>query len=91
MLSKYEINVKEWYKSQYPEDKLGSRIKASLKFDDVIDALNNHKSLYEVIGIGDSVIRERIFKKIESLLNENGTPINYADLVQTYLGYRQQI
>ena len=60
--------VKEWYLKEYTTDELGKEIKDDITFYDIFYALDTYKDFYETIGVGDSVIRERIFKKLAEIM-----------------------
>lgn len=60
--------VREYYLNEYPMDPLGEEI-ADATFADVLDALNGGKNVYDVIGVGDSVVREGVFTGLSKLLN----------------------
>lgn len=60
--------VKEWYLKEYSTDELGLEIKDDITFYDIFYALDTYKDFYETIGVGDSVIRERIFKKLAEIM-----------------------
>lgn len=60
--------VKEWYLKEYATDELGQEIKDDITFYDIFYALDTYKDFYETIGVGDSVIRERIFKKLAEIM-----------------------
>ena len=62
-----QTNVKDWYLKNFKEDKLGQRINPKLTFSEVLDGLKTRKSIYSVIGVGDSVIRERIFQGLADI------------------------
>lgn len=63
-----QLKVQEWYKREYPTDDLGDRIKEDITFYDIFYALDNYKDIYGVIGTADSLVRERIFKKLAELM-----------------------
>lgn len=69
----YEIakntNIKEWYIAEYPDDELGANIN-DVTFYDLFVALDTHKNVYDVLGVGDSVVRERVFEKLDAILEE---------------------
>ena len=56
--------VKDWYVKEYPTDDMGEDIDPELTFLGVFEALDNYEDIYEVIGVGDSIIRERIFSEL---------------------------
>ena len=60
--------IRKWYVSEYPDDELGKQIKPNLTFNDCYEALDRHEDFYAVIGVGDSLIRERIFSKLASVM-----------------------
>lgn len=67
--NKLKLNVKEWYRGEYPTDDLVEEIKDEVTFEDVFNALDTYKDIYEVIGNGiDSLVRERIFNKLATLM-----------------------
>ena len=71
--------VREYYLNAYPTDPLGEEI-ADITFADVLDALNTGKDVYEVIGVGDSVVREGVFTGLRTLLN-----VPYKDVYNLWL------
>lgn len=67
--NKLKLNVKEWYRGEYSTDDLVEEIKDTVTFEDVFEALDNYEDIYEVIGNGiDSIVRERIFNKLATLM-----------------------
>lgn len=67
--NKLKLNVKEWYRGEYSTDDLVEEIKDIVTFEDVFEALDNYEDIYEVIGNGiDSIVRERIFNKLATLM-----------------------
>lgn len=67
--NRLKLNVKEWYRGEYSTDDLVEEIKDTVTFEDVFEALDNYEDIYEVIGNGiDSIVRERIFNKLATLM-----------------------
>lgn len=60
------LNVKEWYKKEYPTDELGDEIDEKVTF---VDIEKKPADVYEILGVKDSVVRERVFDKLAKLLN----------------------
>ena len=54
-------NVKNWYVDKYPTDTLGQDINEEITFNDVVDGIENGKDIYDILGVNDSIVRERIF------------------------------
>jgi hypothetical protein len=63
--------IKDWYTKNHPTDDLGEELDEDVTFADLMNALNNKKEIYEVMGVGDSVIRERLFEHLTSMYDES--------------------
>ena len=61
--------VKEWYMTEYPEDELGVEMNKNLTFYDLFVVLDTYKSVYDSLGVWDSIIRERVFNKLAEVMN----------------------
>lgn len=61
--------VKDWYIDKYTTDELGDEITDGLTFDDVYSALKRGDEIYGVIGVNDSIVRERIFHELSRRRN----------------------
>ena len=61
-------SMRTYYEVWYPEDPLGCCLSDKC-FMDLWVALMNRKDVYKVIGVGDSIVRERLFKKLADLLD----------------------
>ena len=62
-------NVQGWFLDSYPDDECGQYINPNITFKHILKALNAGKDIYEVIGFGDSLIRELIFNRLSVILN----------------------
>ena len=56
--------IKDWYIKNYPTDDLGDEINNVNTFEDLWNGINNHKNVYTIIGVDDSLIRERLFQNL---------------------------
>ena len=56
--------VKKWSCSKYPQEELGKRINESATFASVLLGMAHGADVYNIIGVADSLIRERIFAEI---------------------------
>lgn len=56
-----DANVKDWYMENFPNDELGASISDSLTFGDALASIDKGDNVYDTLGVGDSVIRERLF------------------------------
>ena len=91
MSESYGIKINTWYMNMYPEDKLGKVINKNAVFRDVVTALNEHEDLYKTLGTTDRVIRERVFKALAKIMQEENEGVNYESIFQTYLGNRETV
>lgn len=57
-------SVKEWYAQAYPSDDLGKEINGAVTFEDLFTALDTYQDVYEVLGVFDSIVRERVFAEL---------------------------
>lgn len=60
--------IKDWYLKTYPADKLVEELNGRATFYDLFEALDYHQDIYNLFGIGDSIIRERIFEKLSEIM-----------------------
>lgn len=74
--------VRDWYMETYPKDSLGDRIDDSVTMWDVVALLNAGLGgrVYSLLGVGDSVLRERIFARIAGIVG-----CDYNDVYNTWL------
>ena len=61
-------NIKDWYLKTYPTDKLGEELNGRATFYDLFEVLDYHQDIYNLFGIDDSIIRERIFEKLSEIM-----------------------
>lgn len=59
-------NVRDWYMQEFPTDELGAAISPDITFEDVWKNLYAGRGVdvYDVLGVGDSIVRERVFNGI---------------------------
>ena len=65
------FTVREWYVSAFPDDELGADIMPCLTFLNIVQALCAKIDIYTVIGVSDSIVRERVFSKLAEVLGVN--------------------
>ena len=66
-------NIREYYTENFPTDELGLEINENATFEGLSTVLDNYGDVYEYIGVGDSMIRERLFWALSQLIS---TPYN---------------
>lgn len=62
------INARNWYMKTFPTDELGAEIDKRISLLDVYEKLSKGVDAYKIIGVNDSVVRERIFEKLSKVL-----------------------
>ena len=67
------MNIRNYYVNEFPSDELGLEIDLNANFESLWLAIRGD-SVYEYIGVSDSVIRERVFEKFSEL---TGHPYDY--------------
>lgn len=66
-----QSKVLDFYKQKHAHDDYGvSEINANVTFLDFLLELNKpNGDIYEILGVADSLIRERVFERLSELLN----------------------
>lgn len=75
-------NVKAFYQYKYPTDELSKEIDSNISFEMVFECLDNYGNIYDLIGVGDSLIRERIFEALAEIMN-----VKYDYIYHQWLGH----
>ena len=60
--------LRAYYMREYPTDEMGKDIKHGIKFIDLFNCLNEYKCVYEFMGAGDSIVRERMFEALSKIM-----------------------
>jgi hypothetical protein len=58
------MKLKEFYLENYPNDELGLELNETPTFPGLLNQLIIGGDVYNYIGVGDSIIRERLFEKL---------------------------
>lgn len=63
--------IKEFYAKAYPTDDMVNDMDNNITFQQVLNELikGNGYNFYEVIGVHDSLIRERVFSRLSEIMN----------------------
>jgi len=77
---KTESLLKNWYLETYPDDELGKEIRPNATFADLYEAINKGHDVYAVTDVSDSLIRERLFKKLAELKG-----VDYSEIYNKWL------
>ena len=72
--------MRNWYMKTFPQDERGDYMNSYNTFEDLWNALQNKENVYNVIGEGDSLIRERLFDKLSQIKG-----VKYKDVYNLWL------
>ena len=63
--------VKDFYAKTYPTDDMVDYMNDNITFQQVLNELikGNGYNIYEIIGVSDSLIRERVFLGLSEIMN----------------------
>lgn len=77
-------SLRNWYIENYREDELGQDIRPGVTFKSLLKALRQGygSMIYDFIGVGDSIIRERLFQHLADLLH-----VDYDVIYDIWLDY----
>ena len=59
--------IRAWYEKAFPSDELSGEIR-DITFYDLLNRMNHEEDPYEILGVGDSIVRERVFTRAAELL-----------------------
>lgn len=74
------MKIREYYLETYPTDDLGIEINSEATFEGLFRELDNYGDVYEYIGVGDSIIRERCFEKLADIMG-----VSYDEVYSQWL------
>lgn len=64
--------IRDWYMEAYPTDDMGQDIDPDITFEMVYAGMKLGSDFYSLIGdAADSIIRERCFKKLAEVTNQD--------------------
>lgn len=65
------MKIKEFYLENYPTDELGEELNENATFVGLLNCLYEGNDVYDYFGVGDSLIRERLFEELAKQLNKS--------------------
>jgi len=65
------MNIKQYYMKQFPEDSIGKEIKEGITFLGLRNILYGDYDVYDYIGVGDSLVRERLFEQLSKDIGQD--------------------
>ena len=60
--------IRDFYMEAYPTDELGKDINGGVDFNDAYECLQVGYDFYSFLGVGDSIVRERVFDALATLM-----------------------
>ena len=60
-----DMTIKDWYTKEYPTDELGQLLNPLTTFEEIYEEL---PLAYELLGVSDSLVRERVFNKLDEIM-----------------------
>ena len=63
------MTIREFYVKNYPSDELGVELNETPTFAGLLNQLIVGGDVYRYIGVGDSIVRERLFERLAEELN----------------------
>jgi hypothetical protein len=63
------MTIKDFYLNNYPTDELGVELNEKATFAGLVTILFGDMDVYDYIGVGDSLVRERLFSELANQLN----------------------
>ena len=61
------LKVKDWYTKTYSDDELGEEINNDITFGSLWNHMSQGDNVYAILGVYDSVVRERVFEKLAEI------------------------
>jgi hypothetical protein len=62
------MTIKDFYLNEYPTDELGVELNEKATFAGLVTILFGDMDVYDYIGVGDSLVRERLFSELAKQL-----------------------
>ena len=77
-----KIRVKKTYVEKFPTDELGNDISDELTYLDLFNGMLEGKDIDDMLNVYDSIIRERVLKKLADLMG-----VDYDIVYYLWLNY----
>lgn len=70
--------IKEDYVTTFPTDELGKNINEDISYYNLFMGMLNGDDVYDMLGVSDTIIRERIFRLLSEMMEVGYDVIYYA-------------
>ena len=77
-----QTKIRDFYMSKYPTDELGKDINGGATFQDAYECLQVGFNFYAFLGVQDSIVRERVFDALATLMG-----CSYEHIYYQWLDY----
>ena len=74
--------IRDFYMEAFPTDELGKDINGGVDFNDAYECLQVGYDFYSFLGVGDSIVRERVFDALATLMG-----CSYEHIYYQWLNY----
>lgn len=71
--------LRSYYTGKFADD-CGEYIDPAATFEGLFETLDNYRDVYGYIGVGDSLIRERLFKRLAEIMG-----VGYDEVYEQWL------
>ena len=75
-----EEKLRDFYMREYPGDELGYGINPDANFRGLFKALKERQDVYEFIGVGERIVRERLFSRLSKIM-----VVSYGEIYDLWL------
>lgn len=75
-------SIREFYLQNFPTDEVGMEINPTATFGELYWVIQTFGDVYEYIGVADSLIRERLFENLATIMN-----VDYNVIYSQWLKY----
>lgn len=75
---KFSASIRKWYAKAYPTDDLGPELVGN--FAGALETMAKGGDIYDYMGVGDSIVRERLFTRLSEMLG-----LDYEHIYQLWL------
>jgi len=72
--------LRDFYVREYASDELGWEINPDADFEGLFETLDHYRDVYGFIGVGDSLIRERLFERLAEIMG-----VGYDEVYEQWL------
>ena len=79
--------VLDFYRSFYSNDEEGKNIDPNLTFSSLLKGMRKGLDFYEMVGVGDSIIRKRIFVALADLYSNN----DYGEIYNLWMNGKNNV